>query len=175
MQPPSSWAPARVEAGDLGIPPWEPQRETVSVTLPWPLWCRRAGGQAILTVLVALVAWILCQGVQYGLAWAGRREGVPRPTGIAYLALLPTAAAAAAAILVTFDPRIARQDIFQPRWVAIGLAAIVVQWAWVLLTAGRPARPWIGRRTRPLWRAVATIALVTVIVAAAFSLRHAAT
>jgi hypothetical protein len=184
----SPWQSCHVEAGDLDIPPWKPAREFVSLALPFWVTALRLAGQIATMVLIGLATWWVCRIVERLLAARINGDlprfrpqhllvpppssGGPKGAAAVHLALLLPAVAIGAAILATWDPRVARQDIFQARWILLALASVAVQWIGLFLTATpvcRPFPPVLDKLTPPF--AGRTAVLVAVIVVVAFALR----
>ncbi len=153
----ADWQAGEVEPGDLGILPGQPQRQDVAIALPLALVLRRGFEQAVLMVLIGLATLLAGRLLarRLGAVWP---EGVPKVEGLVFLSLLPVTAAIAAALLATYDPRVARQDVYQPKWVALAVAAVLIQWlalaafaCWRRLRSGEradgPAAPWVVRPT----------------------------
>jgi hypothetical protein len=162
----SGWLPPLVLAGDLDVPPWQPQRKTVAVSLPAGEAWRRVAGQLGLVAAVALLAWLACR---LAGAWLARLrpEGTGAAAAVAYLPLLPAAVTLGGAVLASFDPRVARQDVYRGLWVWLALASLPLQWALLALAARRPA----VRAGRPALGKIAAAGLLLVLVAVGFWLR----
>ncbi len=166
-----AWQRCVAHPGDLGVSPWQPARETLTVTLPLPATVGLLAGQLGLMAGVALLTLLACR-------WVGRRLNIRRglpagatTPGVVYLALVVPLAAIAAAALAVYDPRVTRQEVYRGGWVALAVAAVLVQWLLLWLwargaVADRPA-PATRPGRSPLW----VTGLVALLVAAGFWLR----
>ena len=139
--------PCLVEVGDMGIPPWQPGRATVAVEIPPDEAARRIACQLALILGLAAVTLLGCRLASRALADAG--EVRPGRIPIVYLPLVPATLAIACGLIATYDPRIARQEIYQARWVLLALASVPLQWG--LLALRRSKRPSL-RRCGPIAR-----------------------
>lgn len=177
-----AWQPCHVETGYLDMPAWSVRRQVVEMRLPWQVQLRRLAGEVSVIVAVALLAFLLCR-------WVGRWLSAGSAPLASMALILPTLACAVA-VLATFDPRIAPHDVFQVRWLALAVAAVGAQW---LLMAGatwaaswgrnsslpentadrsvRPTKLGHGQSAARPWTGLATVALLTLLVAAGFWVR----
>jgi Dolichyl-phosphate-mannose-protein mannosyltransferase len=173
LDDPSRWRPCHLESGDLDIPPWHPRREANTISLPLPIAIQDAAEQVGLIVMVALLMLLACRSASHLLlAWL-RGSGRSDPARIVYLALVPATLAIAGAVLATYDPRVARQDVYRGAWVAWAAASVPLQWGLLALAVrsrkqdGPPDLPRMGRVART-W---AVGWLVSMLVAVGFWLR----
>jgi hypothetical protein len=140
----SSWQPCAADAGDLGVPPWLPGREQVEVSLPFSTTLGRAAEQAGWIIGFALLTALVCRWAARRLAFRPAGAGQPVPAQGVYLALVLPAVAVSAAVYATFDPRVARQDVYRVGWVLLAVAAVPLQWG-LLWLLGRCRRGNSGR------------------------------
>jgi len=56
---------------------------------------------------------------------------------VVFLALVPATVGIAAAVLATYDPRIARQDVYQLKWVLLAAASVLAQWGFLRVARRR--------------------------------------
>jgi hypothetical protein len=132
---PSKWETCRVETGDLNVLPWQPVRTLVAVTLPFAVMVQNYGLQLLLTIVIGLATYLACRVAGRVLVrLAGGASGPALPS-IVYLALLPTTLAIGGGVVSTYDPRVARQDIYQEMWLYVAVAAVPLQWLLLGLTA----------------------------------------
>jgi 4-amino-4-deoxy-L-arabinose transferase-like glycosyltransferase len=136
-----TWQPCVVAEGDLGIPPWLPQRETVPLTLPFSVRLERLAGQLSLMFLLALVTFLACWTASWLLAGKDRTRSRSASGGVVYLALVPATLASAVAVLASQDPSLARQDVYQEVWLWLAVLSVPGQWLLLALLGGPcPAR-----------------------------------
>jgi hypothetical protein len=167
VEDPAAWQPAAEEAGEPHPPPWPPVRKMVVAGLPAALVLERLAGQAALIALVAVLTAVGCALAGRLLSRRDPDAARAGPAALAYLALLPPALALGAALLATYDPRVARQEVYRPLWVVLAVASVPLQWALLALAAGRPAL----RLPRPALPRVGAAVLLGLLVAAGFWLR----
>ena len=85
--------------------------------------------------------------------------------GAVHVALVLPTLAALAGILAAWDPRIAKQDVYQPAWVVLCVASVFVQWT--LLGLLKLWRGSEGSRVSVMG-ALTTVALAGVLFGAGF-------
>jgi hypothetical protein len=188
--PAMNWQPCQVESGDLLIRPWEPQRQTVAISLPPRVTIRRAAGEVGLMALLALGTLLACRRAANRLpsrqsaaaVGSGSRQRQSAtaycscllPTGVVYAALAPATLAIAGGVLATYDPRIDPDLVYQGRWVVLAFISVLLQW-WLLALLARRQQPG-GRRQRQeaerrLLPAASCCCLLIALVAVGFWLR----
>jgi hypothetical protein len=153
----ADWQPALAETGDIGVTPWAPARKVIPLAVPIEVTLVRAAGQVGLILAIALVTALAC-----GLAarLLSRLRKLPCQSGsapIAYLALVFPALGLGAAILATYDPRLARHELHHPLWLLLAVLSVPLQWA---LLAAVSTRPYLRLRSLPLGKAVAVILMI---------------
>jgi hypothetical protein len=137
--------PCLVESGDLDVVPWQVRRDFVETSLPAELQLRRIFGEVLLMAIVALAAALAC--------WLAARQIGRFQRTLAYpvepvsLALVLPTLALAGAMLAVYDPRVARQDVYRPLWLVMGIVAVLGQWVLLALL-------WRGQSARPIQPAV---------------------
>jgi 4-amino-4-deoxy-L-arabinose transferase-like glycosyltransferase len=129
------WQPCIAETGDLGIPPWVPRREVVTIPTPAAVVLRQVAQEVALIVVLFFLTQLACLGAGRLL---GQLGGTPPGawTGTVYLPLVPVTVALAAAFLVVYDPRVYQQHVYRGLWLFVALAAVPVQWLVLGLVAG---------------------------------------
>ncbi len=156
------WRPCYMESGDLGVPPWLPRCEAIEISLPFPVEIRRLAEQMCLMAWIAILTFLGCRLAARLLS--ARRGEADRsdPDRVVYLALVPATLAIAAAVLATYDPRIAKQDVFRGIWVFLAIVSVPLQWELlVLVVRGRESgRPLGDPRVGPAMQVGATECLV---------------
>jgi hypothetical protein len=145
----ADWKPCVVAPGDLNVPPWLPARRFVAVAVPLAVALGRVAREVGFIAILAVLTWLGCRlaGRQLARRCAAGGPAVPAP--VAYLALVPATVALAGAVLATYDPQVARQDVYRGLWVLLAVASVPVQWGLLALAARRPAvrlgGPALGR------------------------------
>jgi 4-amino-4-deoxy-L-arabinose transferase-like glycosyltransferase len=129
---PGAWGPCREEPGYLGVMPWEPRRQVIDIVVPSAVRFARAGQQIGLVVAIGVATLLTCWLVGLLLAWLSGGKGA---AGVAYLALLPAALGIGAAVLATYDPRIARHEVYRGEWLLAAVLSVPVQWLVLALLA----------------------------------------
>lgn len=162
---PAAWKACHVESGDLDVVPAATPRRTVVVELPAGVQLWRAVQQGGLMLLIGVLVWIACSMAESFLCVSRRETSVP----VVYLALVLPTLALAAAVLATYDPRIAIQDVYRGWWVALALLAVLLQWALLALMPIASAPEVLGALTQP--RAPGVVLAITILVVAGFWLR----
>jgi hypothetical protein len=163
----AGWRACLVQKGDLGIPPWLPQRRAVAVALPTQVFLERVAGQLALIAAIAVLALVGCGAAGRFLARRRAAESGMAPATVAYLALLPPSLALLAAILSCYDPRVARQDVFRDLWLWLAIASVPLQWLLLAVLARGPAVRWRA----PSMGLATTIIVLLGLMAAGFWLR----
>jgi hypothetical protein len=169
----AAWRPCFEESGDLGLPPWLTRSQTVRVTLPFGEEVRRAAGQVVVIAAFALLTLLACGWAERRLSRRGGGAGSPAGAGVVYLALVPATLAVAGAVLATWDPRVASQDVYCGWWLLAAILSVPLQWALLALAARHAptGRRWVGalvsRAAGPGW----VHGLLAVVVVAGFWLR----
>jgi 4-amino-4-deoxy-L-arabinose transferase-like glycosyltransferase len=162
----SAWQPCVAESGDLDIPPWQPRRESLVTVLPLPFaaWC--VAGELTVIAITALLTTFACRlaGIWLSVVNPGGRRAT---AGVVYAALVLPTLAVFAGILGVHDPRIARQDVYQPLWLIACIASVFVQWA-LLALVGPWRRPEESAAPETKRRSAAAALVTTALVAAIF-------
>jgi hypothetical protein len=166
------WGKCAVDTGDMGIPPWQIRREFVSVATPTSLVVRQVAQEIAVIVMIFLLTLLACRFARRGLAFLGNWPEGLAPAYTVFVPLVPVTLAIAAAVLVTYDPRIACQDVYRGSWVFWAVVAVIVQWLLLAWAAGMresaaaPAPTAAPSRAVPVRRvALAGIVLVGIIAA----------
>lgn len=157
-----AWSGCHVETSDMGLNPTLFEREVVTIQWPESLAARQMVAEALLICFVGVFTFYASK---YALAWAGRRvPGLPhRAEALLYLSLLPASALIGAAVLATYDPRFAQQDIYRPLWLWLAVLSVPLQW---LLLYSRATRTWPARLHWPALPRRVTAPLVIMLVLA---------
>jgi hypothetical protein len=134
-----SWQPVRAIAGDAGVPPWEPHRHEVRISLPWREQLRRLGGEVALMVLAAAAALVGCALFQRLLFRTG---------SFIYVTLLPSILLFAVMLLAGYDPRLDFNLRDHADWFWAALALVPVQWLLLLAFAYRRQETPAAARVR---------------------------
>ncbi|HEX6961137.1 MAG TPA: hypothetical protein VF175_04670, partial [Lacipirellula sp.] len=129
------WERCNVETGYLGVVPRTMARELVEIKPGGAFWAARGAiyaawiaGTAVVGALGAsLVGWTLAR-----LQPVGTRL----PDALPFAALLPSAVAAAAGGLMTWDLAWGWQDVYQPMWLAALWALVAAQWLLLVAVSG---------------------------------------
>jgi hypothetical protein len=167
----AEWQGCTADAGDLDIPPWLPTRQTVAISLPWPVTLRRSVGQILLMVAVGLLTYWACRLAADRLSLGEARGLVP--ARVVHLALVLPMLAIGAAVLATYDPRVIPEEVYQIRWLILALLAVPAQWGLLVLAFRRGWSP-LGHWTswpREKLLVAGTGALLVTLVATGFWLR----
>jgi hypothetical protein len=171
---PSAWQPCVAEPGDLGVPPWQPRRESLVTVLPIPFAAWGLAGELAVIVIAALLTTFACRVAGIWLSSVIHPGGRRQTAGVVYAALMIPTLTILAGILAARDPRIARQDVYQPLWLVACIVSVFVQWI-LLALVGLWRRPEAsgpsdtGRRSAAA--AWVTAALVAGLFGAGFWLR----
>lgn len=128
---PDEWHDCGAEPTAVGVLPWEPRRETVTLILPWSVRATRSLGQGLVVTLVFLLTLVACRRA---VRWLVGRAVVPAARHGVYLALLVPALALGGAFLASHDPRVSRQAVYHPAWLILACGLVLLQW--VLLRQG---------------------------------------
>jgi hypothetical protein len=160
----SPWKPCVVETGDVGVPPWEPRRENLTAVPPLSFAVMSVAGEVSVITVAALVTALACWLV-------GRLLRVRQPTGnktttagVVYVALVIPTVAICAGILAARDPRVSRQDVYQPVYAVACVLSVLVQWALLgLLSLWRRGGQQLAGLPRSQAAAVMAVGLVTVL------------
>ncbi|MGA2033382.1 MAG: glycosyltransferase family 39 protein, partial [Thermoguttaceae bacterium] len=168
----ANWQPCRAETGDLGILPWQPRRELGHLSLPLLETVRQLALLAGLIAVLAVLTAAACRLIEIALASLRGTSGRDADSPEVYYALLPATLAVGAGILAVYDPRIARQDVYRAEWMALAVASVVLQWAWLAMAAWRwKSSPQPAAMRKSTWRAIWPGALVLGLVVLGFWLR----
>jgi hypothetical protein len=140
----SGWERCHVERGDLLLPPWEPRPQPVELTLPFEVTFARTAGEVGLMAAIALLTFVACAVVS---RWLGARMGA----GMVYLTLALPTLAIALAVIATWDPRVARQDVYRGVWLFLAIMSVPLQWCLLWKPANRNLKSAVGSCSpRPL-------------------------
>jgi hypothetical protein len=130
---PPDWKPCVTESGDVGVPPWQPRRESLVTVLPLPLTLWWVAGELAVIVIVALLTTFACRTAGIWISDVKYSSGRRATAGVVYAALVIPALALFAGILAAHDPRIARQDVYQPVWLVACILSVPIQWVFLAL------------------------------------------
>jgi hypothetical protein len=167
VREPPLWRPCVAESGDLGIPPWQPRRESLVTLLPLPFlsWC--LAGELAVIVIAALLTTFACRVAGSWFSVAKSTGGRRGTAGVVYAALIIPTLAAFAGILGARDPRIARQDVYQPLWVVACILSVFAQWA-LLAFLGQWQHPQESLPSKAGQRSAVDMWIVAALVAVIF-------
>ncbi len=166
------WRPCHVESGDLDIKPWQPRRQVMQVNLPMGFLLGRLLGQVGLTAAIALLTWLACEAAARLLTrWCRARNPSAVRSGAVYLALVPATVFGVTALLATYDPRFACQDVYQGRWVILAVASVPLQWLFLLVLGRARWSAWPSLAGQGLGRRALVGVLLLAIVGAGAWLR----
>ena len=160
--------PCAEESGDLGVPPWQPSRMAVDISLPLSELARRLAEEVGLVALVAALTLLACRSMARRLsdAWGVSRKGETAPARVVYLALVPATLGIAGAVLATYDPRVDRQDVYRGLWAVSAVASVLFQWMLLAAVRGRPrSGPEVEGVDRPRGDVQGTRVVVAVLIA----------
>jgi hypothetical protein len=144
----SGWVLCHVESGNLHSEPWVAHREFLELTLPAAVMARRIVLEIALITSIALGTLLICRWAAWLFAMGGEfgRDGFG--PGVLSLSLVLPTVALALALLATYDPRVAAQDVYQGRWVLLAVAMVPLQWGLLALMIRRPTGDYRDARTR---------------------------
>ncbi len=163
----TDWQPARVEKGTLGMRDSLVTSEVRQISLPlasrFGNWLELAGYMLVSGFIAAFGAWCTTHISRS----ADNSSPMTAPTPL-FALLLPTVAAAAA-FDVTFDPAIGQTAVYQPFWLVLLWASVLLQWAMMFYFRNTPPgihdpQPPLAKSSRQRF-AVAAFSLLVLLAA----------
>ena len=124
----SNWSNCVVETGVLGNSPFLVSQQMVDFDLSIGFIVKRSIQQCFLMGIVAALTVIACQVVAHTVTKSTAEISLSRAENMACLACVPSTLLLLFAILVSYDPRIANQSVYNPILLIVAISIVPAQW-----------------------------------------------